>query len=115
METLSDLLNQIAELGPIALNCIKAIAILIVGYILSRIVHRWIRWAALKSETIDDTLGYFFGSLGRYLVLIVTLITVLQLFGIQIASLIAVLGAATLAIGLALQGTLSNIAAGVML
>jgi small conductance mechanosensitive channel len=115
MEEMNGLLNQITELGPLALNCIKAIAILVVGYILSRLVHRWIRWAALKSETIDDTLGYFFGSLGRYLVLIVTLITVLQLFGIQVASLIAVLGAATLAIGLALQGTLSNIAAGVML
>ena len=115
MESLNELITAIAGMGPLVLNCIKAIAVLVVGYIISRIVHRWVRWAALKSETLDDTLGYFFASLARYLVLIVTGITVLQFFGIQVASLIAVLGAATLAIGLALQGTLSNIAAGVML
>ena len=115
MESLNELITAIGDMGPLVLNCIKAIAVLIVGYIISRIVHRWVRWAALKSETLDDTLGYFFASLARYLVLIVTGITVLQFFGIQVASLIAVLGAATLAIGLALQGTLSNIAAGVML
>ena len=54
-------------------------------------------------------------SLARYLVLTVTVLAVLSQFGIQTTSLIAVLGAAGLAIGLALQGTLSNLAAGVML
>ena len=54
-------------------------------------------------------------SIIKWLILLVTIIAVLQLFGIQTTSLVAVLGAATLAIGLALQGTLSDLAAGVML
>ena len=57
----------------------------------------------------------FFGSIVRYLVLIVVVLAVMSQFGIETTSLIAVLGTAGLAIGLALQGTLSNIAAGVML
>ena len=69
----------------------------------------------LKSETIDDTLGAFFSSIARYIVIIFTILAVLDRFGIETASLIAIVGAASLAIGLALQGTLSNVAAGVML
>jgi small conductance mechanosensitive channel len=57
----------------------------------------------------------FFGSIARYFVLTVTVLAVLSQFGIQTTSLVAVIGAASLAIGLALQGTLSNLAAGVML
>jgi small conductance mechanosensitive channel len=63
----------------------------------------------------DVTLQTFGGSLARYLVIIVGLIAVLQQLGMQATSILAVLGAASLAVGLALQGTLSNVAAGVML
>jgi small conductance mechanosensitive channel len=56
-----------------------------------------------------------FASLAKYVVLAVTIIAVLNQFGVETTSLVAVVGAAGLAIGLALQGTLSNIAAGVML
>jgi small conductance mechanosensitive channel len=56
-----------------------------------------------------------FGSLARYLILTVTVLAVLSQFGIHTTSLVAVLGAASLAVGLALQGTLSNLAGGVML
>ena len=65
---------------------------------------------ALNSvDKIDITLTGFLSSLTRYLVLIFTIIAVLNQFGVQTASLIAILGAAGLAIGLAMQGTLSNI------
>jgi small conductance mechanosensitive channel len=57
----------------------------------------------------------FFASLAKYIILAVTIIAVLNQFGVETTSLVAVIGAAGLAIGLALQGTLSNIAAGVML
>ncbi|MGH6875798.1 MAG: mechanosensitive ion channel family protein, partial [Rhizomicrobium sp.] len=63
----------------------------------------------------DETLKPFISSLVRYAVLIVTFIAVLQRFGVETTSLIAVFGAAGIAVGLALQGTLSNVAAGVML
>ncbi len=75
----------------------------------------WVRDFIQGSEKIDITIRSFLGGLAKYAILIIAGITVLNQFGVQTASLIAVLGAAGLAIGLALQGTLSNVAAGVML
>ncbi len=63
----------------------------------------------------DAVLQGFVGSLVRYIVVIIGLIAVLQQIGVQTTSVLAVLGAASLAIGLALQGGLSNVAAGVMI
>ena len=64
---------------------------------------------------MDPTVGAFLSSLAYYAVLLVVVLIILQVIGIQATSIVAVLGAATLAIGLALQGTLSNVAAGIML
>jgi small conductance mechanosensitive channel len=74
-----------------------------------------VRRAAKRHPRIDDTLAAFFASLVRYGLMALVIIAVLDRFGVQTTQIIAVLGAATLAIGLALQGTLSNVAAGVML
>ncbi len=63
----------------------------------------------------DQTLETFGASLVRYAIVVVGLVAVLQQLGVQATSIIAVLGAASLAIGLALQGALSNVAAGVMI
>jgi small conductance mechanosensitive channel len=63
----------------------------------------------------DSTLQTFIGSIVRYGVLVMGLVAILQQLGVQATSILAVLGAASLAIGLAMQGTLSNVAAGVML
>lgn len=96
------------------ISVIGAIALLIVG----RIVAGWVRSSVTKGLTKANTeasLIPFFASMVYYVVLAVVLIAVLNLFGIETTSLIAVFGAAGLAIGLALQGTLSNFAAGVML
>jgi small conductance mechanosensitive channel len=73
------------------------------------------RRSLTKSKHVDEMLSGFFAKLVKYLVMAVDIIAVLNQFGVQTTSLIAVLGAAGLAIGLALQGTLSNVAAGVML
>jgi small conductance mechanosensitive channel len=64
---------------------------------------------------IDKTLGNFASSVVKWVLLVIVLIAVLGIFGIQATSLVAILGAATLAIGLALQGTLADLAAGFML
>jgi len=69
----------------------------------------------LAHVPLDLTLKPLIASLARYVILIFTVILVLGQFGVQTTSLIALLGAAGLAVGLALQGTLSNVAAGVML
>ena len=68
-----------------------------------------------KIKHLDGTIKSFLGGIAKYGIFILAIVAVLQIFGFPIASLLAVLGAAGLAIGLALQGTLSNISAGVML
>ena len=97
------------------LKVIGAIVILVIGRMIAgwaqTAVERWLG----KTEKFEETLRTFFANFARYLVLIVTFLAVLSQFGIETTSLIAVFGAAGLAIGLALQGTLSNVAAGVML
>jgi len=96
------------------MNFAGALVVLIVGWWAAGAVGRAVK-RALSSERVDETLANFLSSLARYAVLILVFLIILQLIGIQATSLIAVIGAASLAIGLALQGTLSNMAAGVML
>ncbi|MEJ8472686.1 mechanosensitive ion channel family protein [Roseibium algae] len=108
-------IDQVSAYAPLILNAVKAIIVLIIGWAIAGFLSGMIRKRVMSNPKIDDTLGAFAASLVKWLVLLVTLIAVLQLFGIQATSLVAVLGAATLAIGFALQGTLSDLAAGVML
>ena len=103
--------SMIVEYG---LSVIGAILLFIIG----RMVAGWARNKLSKSLVkagTDASLIPFFSSMLYYVLIGVVLIAVLNLFGIETTSLIAVFGAAGLAIGLALQGTLSNFAAGVML
>ena len=111
-ETLSALITRGIEAGT---SIALAALILIVGMIVAGTVRGTIRKAATRSERVDDTLGNFFASLAYYGIMAIVLIAVLNRFGVETTSMVAALGAATLAIGLALQGTLSNVAAGVML
>ncbi|HEU4838414.1 MAG TPA: mechanosensitive ion channel domain-containing protein [Micavibrio sp.] len=90
---------------------IVAIVILILGWT----VGNWIDRRVNRLRRLDGTLKNFLGGLFKYTIITVAVVTVIGLFGIPMASLLAVIGAAGLAIGLALQGTLSNIASGVML
>ncbi|TNB46570.1 mechanosensitive ion channel [Martelella lutilitoris] len=96
-------------------SVLGAVILLIVGWIIAAITQRSIKNAFLKFENVDRTLAGFFGNIARYGILTIVIIMVLGQFGVQTASILAALGAAGLAIGLALQGTLQNIAAGIML
>ena len=97
-----------------AVNIVAAIAILIVGMIVARVVSNTVNRLMLARK-IDATVADFLSALVRYAVIAFTLIAALGRVGVQTASVIAVLGAAGLAVGLALQGSLSNLAAGVLL
>jgi len=108
-------LDQIAAFSPFLINVVKALVVLVAGWSVAGFTARMIRRRVLASETLDNTIGSFAASTVRWVILIIVLIAVLNLFGIEATSLVAVLGAGTLAIGLALQGTLSNVAAGIML
>lgn len=97
-----------------AVNIVAAIAIIIVGMIVARIISNAVN-RVMRARHIDATVADFLSALVRYGVIAFTLIAALGRVGVQTASVIAVLGAAGLAIGLALQGSLSNLAAGVLL
>jgi small conductance mechanosensitive channel len=98
-----------------ALAVLGAIAILLIGVWLARRADNLVSRMLARTPHFDIMLRSFFGSLARYAVLTITMLAVLSQFGIQTTSIVAVLGAAGLAVGLALQGTLSHLAAGVML
>ncbi|KXJ56891.1 mechanosensitive ion channel domain-containing protein [Neptuniibacter pectenicola] len=98
-----------------ATNILLAIIILIIGFWIAGSVNKLIINIGKKNKHLDDTLFRFLGSLARYLILAFVFIAILNRFGVQTASIVALLGAAGLAVGLALQGAMSNLAAGVML
>jgi small conductance mechanosensitive channel len=90
---------------------IVALLILIAAWV----IGRWLDSSVQGIRRMDKTLTSFLGGFAKYSLLVIAIVMILGQFGVQTASLLAVLGAAGLAIGLALQGTLSNVAAGVML
>jgi small conductance mechanosensitive channel len=98
-----------------ALAFLAAVLILVAGWSLASWISKWLRGTMHETHVIDDTLKPLIANMARYAILAFTLVAVLGQFGVQTTSLIALLGAAGLAIGLALQGTLSNVASGVML
>ena len=115
----SNALDQVASgydwLIANGMNVLYAILIIIVAFWLAGLVKKLITRIANSNEKLDDTLFEFLGSLARYAILAFAGIMVLERFGITTTSLVALIGAAGLAVGLALQGTLSNLAAGAML
>ena len=97
------------------LRVIGAIVILAIGWMISRVIYRGIRRLCEKTARIDRTVTLFLANGARYLILVFTFSAVLSTFGVATTSFVAVLGALGIAVGLALQGTLSNLAAGIML
>ena len=112
---MNELIKELGVYAPLIINMAKAIIFLIVGYLVAGLCGRLVRNRLSRIRRFDQTLVSFASSLVRWLILAFVCIAVLQLFGFQATSLVAVLGAASLAIGLALQGTLSDVASGVML
>ena len=96
-------------------NVLAAVAILIAGFVIGGWVRRRLRKLGEYHAKLDITLFNFLGNIARYAILAITVIFVLNRFGLETTSLVAAFGAAGLAVGLALQGTLSNVAAGVMI
>lgn len=97
------------------LKVIGAIILLIAGWMIAGSLHNAILRAGRRSTRVDITIFTFLASVVRYVTIIFTLVAVLSSFGVETTSFVAVLGAAGLAVGLALQGTLSHVASGVML
>ncbi len=107
-----DRLMQLVETYGIPV--IKAIFILVIGWMIAGWLSKLASTACRKAN-LDETLARFLGNIVRWFVIAAVVITCLASFGVQVASLVAVLGTVGVAIGLALQGSLSHIASGVML
>jgi len=113
-KTLADLLT-LEFLASAVGSVVGAVGILLAGWIISAWAQRRVVNLSKKNRHLDDMLFEFLASILRYVIMGFTVLFVLNTFGVQTTSVVAVIGAAGLAIGLALQGTLSNVAAGVML
>lgn len=96
-------------------NLAIALIILVAGWALSSLAGRFLRRMAARSTRVDPTIVPMVETVTVWAMRIFVVVAVLARFGVQTASIITVLGAAGLAVGLALQGTLQNIAAGIML
>lgn len=105
---------SVALISNWGIQVIGALAVLIIGRMVAGAIRSSLKKGLMRAS-VDAALVPFFSSMAYYAALAVVMIAVLNLFGIETTSLIALIGAAGLAIGLALQGTLSNFAAGVML
>jgi small conductance mechanosensitive channel len=111
----SSLLDKVYELLTVyGIKVVAAVAIFIVGRWVAKAIANFIKKMMTKSNT-DETLVKFVGSLCYIALLAFVIIAALNQLGIQTTSFIAILGAAGLAIGLALQGSLGNFAAGVLM
>lgn len=116
VETVEKLIeDNLGNVIAMTMNVLVAFLILFVALWLSGHVRKRVMSLPEKSKRFDPTLFNFLGSLAKYAILAFAAIFILNRFGFQTTSLVALIGAAGLAIGLALQGTLSNLAAGVML
>lgn len=96
-------------------NGFWALIIVIAGFVLAGWAERGVKGGLMRLKGCDAMLRGFFSSLAKWVVLVFVGIAALERMGVQTTSMVAVLGAAGLAVGLALQGTLSNLASGVML
>jgi small conductance mechanosensitive channel len=112
---MEDVLNKLYEyLMTYGLSFIAAIAIFIIGKWIARLVSRIIEKVMVRAN-VEQTLASFTKNIVYFLLLIFVIIAALNKLGVQTTSFIAIIGAAGLAVGLALQGSLANFAAGVML
>lgn len=116
MEWIKSLLSpeNVSIITGFGVSLLGVILLLIFGMLLAKALKK-LTYKSLKKTNLDETLGKALASLVYWLVFVLVVLGCLSIFGIETTSVAAIIGAAGLAIGLAFQGTLSNVAAGVML
>lgn len=113
---MQEIVDQVTAMAAsYGLDVLGAVAILVFGWMAASWAQSATARALGRVRRVDAMLQNFFSSLVKYAIVALTVVAVLNRFGVETTSFVAVIGAAGLAIGLALQGTLSNVAAGVML
>ena len=97
------------------MDIVGAFAVLIFGLLAAKLISSWVERALARSDRFDVTVANFLSNLVKYALWALVIVTVLTQFGVETTSILAALGGMALAVGLALQGTLSNVASGVMI
>ena len=97
------------------MDIIGGIAVLVIGLLIASLLARWVSSLLRRSEKLGPSVAGLLSNLVKYALWVVVGVTVLTQFGVETTSIIAALGGMALAVGLALQGTLSNVASGVMI
>lgn len=92
-----------------------AFAVLVIGLVAASLISRWVERGLARSPRFEPTVANFLSNLVKYALWALVLVTVMAQFGVETTSILAALGGLALAVGLALQGTLSNVASGVMI
>ncbi len=115
MNQLDTYFSSMPSLSAIVMHILVTIAILVIGWWFSGVCGSFTKKCVDRSSKIDRTILPVVQSIVVWAVRVVVILAVLARLGVQTASLVAILGASALAIGLALQGTLQNFAAGIML
>lgn len=103
--------NEIVEFG---LNITAAVVILVIGWIIAKLFSN-VSLKLMNKAKVETTVAKFISNIFKYAILVFVITAALSKVGIQTASFVAIIGAASFAVGMALQGSLSNFAAGVIL
>lgn len=106
---------MMANLWQYGENIIGALLVLTIGWMVAKFAANTVRRGLDKRERLDPLIKLICVKIIRGTILLITLVAVLSKFGVQTATIIAIIGGLGLAVGLALQGSLSNIASGIML
>lgn len=113
--TVSLWLSKLGDLAvALGVTLLKAIIVAVVGWYIIKFISKWIKTILLKSK-LDDGISGFLSSVLRTILQILLVIIVIGIMGIPMSSIVALIGSAGLAIGLALQGCLTNFAGGVLI
>jgi small conductance mechanosensitive channel len=115
MEITQETIDSIVEFVTFyGMKIVAALIIFLIGKWIAKLVRGLLR-KSMEKNNVDQTLVGFLSAIAYYLLMVAVIITAVSQLGVQTTSFVAVLGAAGLAVGLALQGSLSNFASGVLL
>lgn len=96
-------------------NLLLAVMVLVLSVVISKLIRKAVFASIMKISNSDEIVSRLFSKVTSYAIYLIAIVIILDLFGVNTTSLVALVGATGLAIGLALKDTLSNIAAGIML
>ena len=96
-------------------KAVIALVIFVIGSYIAKRVHKFVSGQAAKNPRIDTTLGGLAASAAKAVIMLFTIIAAVGFLGVKVAAIMSIFAAATLAIGLALEGSMANVAAGLLL